>query len=113
MISVKYKYAVKDNALFTQYMLTYLRGGSVSKLLDQEKEEESFRGTVTTVKKDRNDLFYGFIKKSPTDVFIHEDDNPKIRFNDLRGKDVVYRIIASSKYNTPRGQINYVINDKE
>ena len=63
------------------------------------------------VKKDRNGLFYGYIKHSPADVFIHEDDNPSVRFYDLMGKDVVYTTIESSKYNTYRGKIKYVVKE--
>jgi len=105
---VKYKYSIKDNSDFTKYMLTYVRGGNTDKIL-QEIVENDLRGTVVTVKKDRNGLSYGYIKHSPTDVFIHEDDNPKIRFYDLKGKDVVYTISSPTKYNTSRGKIKYVV----
>lgn len=105
---IKFRYAIKDNADFTKYMLTYIRGGNTDKILE-EITEKDLRGTVVTVKKDRNGLSYGYIKHYPTDVFIHEDDNPKIRFYDLKGKDVVYTISAPSKYNTSRGKIKYVV----
>lgn len=105
-----FKYAIKDNADFTKYMLTYIRGGNTDRLL-KETPQVNFRGTVVTVKKDRNNLNYGYIKHSPQDVFIHEDDNPHIRFYDLAGKDVVYNIIPnSSSYGTLRGKIAYVVS---
>ena len=44
-------------------------------------------------------------------MFIHEDDNPSIRFYDLLGKDVVYTITESSKYNASRGKIKYVVKE--
>ena len=107
----KYKYAIKDNADFTKYMLTYIRGGNTDKVLNSISES-NLRGTVVTVKRDRNGLYYGYIKHSPSDVFIHEDDNPSIRFYDLAGKDVVYYITTSSlKTNTSRGKIKYVVKD--
>lgn len=107
---IKFKNSIKDNADFTEYMLTYIRGGNTQKVINNISDT-SLRGTVTTVKKDRHGLYYGYIKHSPTDVFIHEDDNPRIRFYDLKGKDVVYIITAPTKYNTPRGKIQYVIPD--
>ena len=109
----KYRYAIKDNADFTKYMLTYIRGGNTDKVLSSISET-NLRGTVVTVKKDRNGLYYGYIKHSPSDVFIHEDDNPSIRFYDLVGKDVVYQITTSSlKTNTSRAKIKYVVRDGE
>ena len=105
----QYKFAIKDNQEFTKFMLISLRGGDPNKII--EENNESFRGTVVTVKRDRNDFYYGYIKKYPNDVFIHEDNNPKIYFENLAGKDVVYTLIASSSlYNTPRGKISYVVS---
>lgn len=109
----KFKYSIKDNADFTKYMLTYIRGGNTNKLINDTIHAD-LRGKVATVKKDRNGLYYGYIKHSPSDVFIHEDDNPTIRFYDLVGKDVVYTIMNQqivSKYNTLRGKIKYVIRE--
>ena len=106
----KFRYAIKDNPDFTKYMLTYIRGGNTEKVLNA-MSETGLRGTVVVVKKDRNGLFYGYIKHSPADVFIHEDDNPSVRFYDLMGKDVVYTITESSKYNTYRGKIKYVVKE--
>ena len=108
----KFKYAIKDNADFTKFMLTYLRGGNIKDVIN-DINDESLRGTVTTVKKDRNGLFYGYIKHSPSDVFIHQDDNPHIRFYDLVGKDVVYTTTESNKFGTFRGKIKYVVQDSE
>ena len=108
---IKFKYAIKDNVDFTKYMLTYIRGGNTDKIL-QEIVDNDLRGTVVTIKKDRNGLYYGYIKHYPTDVFIHEDDNPKIRFYDLMGKDVVYTITSPIKYNTSRGKIKYVVKQE-
>ena len=65
------------------------------------------------MKKDRNGLFYGYIKHSPSDVFIHQDDNPHIRFYDLVDKDVVYTLTESNKFGTFRGKIKYVVQDNE
>lgn len=106
----KFKYSIKDHPDFTKYMLTYIRGGNTDKIVSNTSDT-SLRGRVVTVKNDRNGLSYGYIKHSPADVFIHEDDNPHIRFYDLKGKDVVYTIIASTKYNTERGKIKYVIKE--
>ena len=109
----QYKSAIKDNPYFSKFMLTLLRGGDPKKIQKGDNETNTFRGTVVTIKKDRNDLFYGYIKKYPNDVFIHEDDNPKINFSDLIGKDVVYCIDGTpTKYNTPRGKIKYVVTNK-
>ena len=107
----KYRNAIKDNADFTKYMLTYIRSGNTDKIL-QEITDAGLRGTVVTIKKDRNNLYYGYIKSTPADVFIHEDDNPSIRFYNLKGKDVVYSIFARTKYSTPRGKIKYVVPEQ-
>lgn len=106
----QFRYAIKDNPDFTKYMLTCMRGGNTEKVLSSISDT-GLRGTVSVIKKDRNGLFYGYIKHSPADVFIHEDDNPSVRFYDLKGKDVVYTITESSKYNTYRGKIKYVIKE--
>ena len=109
----RYKYAIKDNPVFTKYMLAKIRGGNTEGIINDDNGMEKYRGKVVTIKKDRNDLFYGFIKKYPKDVFIHEDDNPRIRFYDLLNKDVVYTITEGdkfSKYNTVRGIIEYVVS---
>lgn len=110
----QYIYAIKDNPIFTRYMLTKIRGGNTSQIINDENE--TFRGKVITIKKDRNDLYYGFIKNYPKDVFIHEDDNPRVRFFDLLDKDVVYTITEGdrlSKYNTVRGKIKYVVTENK
>lgn len=101
----QYKYSIKDNFSFTKYMFAKLRGGNTENIENEELSE--YRGVVTTVKKDRNNLYYGFIKKYPRDVFIHEEDNKHIRFNDLIGKDVVYNIIINGN-DIERGRIKYV-----
>lgn len=108
----KFKYSIKDHPSFTKYMLTKVRGGNTNNITGDDTES-IYRGTVVTVKKDRNDLFYGYIKKYPLDVFIHEDDNPHIRFYDLQGKDVVYTTTDSGKYNNCRGKIKYVVTRDE
>jgi hypothetical protein len=107
----RYRNAIKDNQEFTKFMIAVSRGGKPENNINLHNTQENLRGKVTTVKKDRNDFNYGFINKHPDDVFFHEDDNPKIRFNDLVGKDVVYKLIENSKFGTPRGKIIYVISN--
>ena len=107
-----FKYAIKDNAEFTIFMLTRLRGGSTANLT-KTQELSTYRGVVTTVKKDRNELFYAFIKRYPIDVFVHEDDCSSINFHQLEGKSVIYAITPSrtTPQNGPRGVIQEVISD--
>ncbi len=113
-ISIKgerYRSAIKDNQEFTKFMMGVSRGGKPENNINLNNTQENLRGKVITVKKDRNDFNYGFISKHPDDVFFHEDDNPKIRFNDLVGKDVVYKLIDSSKFGTSRGKVLYVVSN--
>ena len=70
-------------------------------------------GRVSTVKKDRNGLYYGFIEASPVDVYIHEDDNERTRFNTLEGKYVKHYIYSIGLYNNPRGRIVKVVTNEE
>lgn len=111
-ISIKgerYRSAIKDNQEFTKFMTAVSRGGKPENNIELHNTQENLRGKVTTVKKDRNNFNYGFISRHPEDVFFHEDDNPKIRFNDLDGKDVVYKLMENSKFGTPRAKIIYVV----
>ena len=99
----KYYHMIKDNAAFVDFMLRKL--GFIYENVNDKNDETILSGYVTTVKKDRNGLFYCYISADPVDVYAHEDDCPKTRFNSLVGKKVKYKIISYSKYSNPRGKI--------
>ncbi|WP_053954666.1 AIPR family protein [Inediibacterium massiliense] len=83
-----YKYSIKDNSKFTELLLSQVLSNNDT----TEDSLSTYRGTVLNVKADRNGLNYGFISKSPTNIFFHSKDNPTLNMNKILYKDVTYQI---------------------
>jgi hypothetical protein len=85
-----FKYGVKDSIEFTSFIL--------SKLTDDEKgsshDQVKFRGCVEKIGVDRNGQYFGFISKTPDNVFFHSSDNPSINMQKILYKTVLYDIIT-------------------
>lgn len=101
----EYSHSIKDSSRFVLFMLEEL-GFKYNKFNNKDKNDEAtYVGYVTTVRQDRNGLFYCYIKADPVDIYAHQDDCPKTHFSSLAGKKVRYKIISYSKYSNPRGKI--------
>lgn len=86
-----YRFAIKDNADFTQYLLCKIRGKSV------QEEEIHNTGRVLNVNTNRTGMLFGFIKCVPENIYFSENDNPNISI-DYEGKMVTYdRLVDGEK----------------
>ena len=106
----KFRHGIKDNAGFTNFMLTMIRGGNLDKVDIEKTETIIYRGLVVKAKRDRNGFFYGFIQKSPDDVFFHERDNSSLDFDEIYGKTVLYRIFSDTFNGEDRAEIIEVLS---
>lgn len=79
-----YKYAIKDSADFTNFLLNKLKASSQTNI--------SYRGIVSKVALDRYKHYYGFIANSGSTLFFHSNDNPELDYSNLLNKDVLFDI---------------------
>ena len=107
----KYRHGIKDNANFTTFMLTYIRGGNTDKIEYDEEAELLLRGRVIKSRRDRNGYNYGFIQHSPDNIFFHEQDNTNLDFTNIYGKTVLYQIFQDSYNGANKAKIVEVINE--
>ena len=106
----KYRSAIKDNQEFTKFMLIVIRGGKPQSSNLKSDEQNNLRGKVVAVRKDRNGYYYGFISKLPDDVFFHEEDNSDLDFDNIYGKNVIYKNIANSKFGIEKAKILSIVS---
>ena len=107
----KYRHGIKDNPSFTQFLLTYIRGGNLDKIEYDIPQSLVLRGRVVKSRRDRNGFNYGFIQHSPYDVFFHEKDNQNLDFTNIYGKTVLYHIFPDPLNGEDRAEILEVISD--
>lgn len=81
-----YRYAIKDNPEFKDFMLKELRGSSVA-----EADSNVYTGRVMTVTTDRHGNLFGFIAHKPENVYFNELDNPNMDIS-YEGKKVSFRL---------------------
>lgn len=84
-----YKFAIKDNHEFTEFMLEQLRGNAKRKQTDR-----IYHGMVMSVDTDKHGNLYGFIKCRPNNIYFNELDNPGMNIS-YEGKKVSYRIVGT------------------
>lgn len=84
-----YKFAIKDNHEFTEFMLEQLRGNTKRKQTDS-----IYHGTVMNVDTDRHGNLYGFIKCRPNNIYFNELDNPSMNIS-YEGRKVSYRVVGA------------------
>lgn len=84
-----YKFAIKDNHEFTEFMLEQLRGNAKRKPTDS-----IYHGIVMNVNTDIHGNLYGFIKCRPNNIYFNELDNPSMNTS-YEGKRVSYRVVGS------------------
>lgn len=84
----EYKYAIKDSADFTNFLLNKLEVFIPTNI--------SYRGTVSKIALDRYKHYYGFINTSGLKLFFHSSDNSELDFSDLLNKEVLFDIITDT-----------------
>lgn len=95
----KSRRGTKDVEAFTKHLLNevnikyHLTNESKEEKQEKEvKEENIFLGEVLNVIKDKYGAYYGFISKSPDNIFFHSKDNLNIDFLKLKDKKVLFEI---------------------
>lgn len=81
-----YRYAIKDNPEFKDFMLKELRGSAVA-----EVNSNVYTGRVMTVTTDKHGNLFGFIAHKPENVYFNELDNPDMNIS-YEGKKVSFRL---------------------
>lgn len=85
-----YRYAIKDNPEFKDFMLKKLRGNVVS-----EVNSNVYTGRVMTVTTDKHGNLFGFIAHKPENVYFNELDNPDMNIS-YEGKRVSFRLTGQA-----------------
>lgn len=85
----KYRFSIKDNSEFTEFMLSELRGNTKI-----NKSESVYHGTVMTIKTDKYGNLFGFITRKPNNIYFNELDNPNLNIS-YKGKEVIYRVAGT------------------
>lgn len=100
----KSRRGTKDVESFTLHLLDEVNNLKTGTNMLPQKEEimlsnsdKIFLGKVTSVIRDKYGDFYGFIEKSPNNIFFHSKDNKDIAFTGLKGKQVMYKISHDEK----------------
>lgn len=94
----KSPFSMKDVADFTSLLLTEARkefGKQTSNLVEDEKFV--YTGVVLSLLTDKWGKQFGFIKRQPANLFFHSNSNRYLKFDDLKGKSVTYRIETNPK----------------
>lgn len=81
-----YRFSIKDNPEFTEFMLSELRGNTKI-----NKSDSVYHGTVMTVTTDKYGNLFGFITRKPNNIYFNELDNPDLNIL-YEGKEVTYRV---------------------
>lgn len=79
-----YRYAIKDNPEFKDFMLKELRGSAVA-----EVNSNVYTGRVMTVTTDKHGNLFGFIAHKPENVYFNELDNPDMNISYEGEKSIV------------------------
>ncbi|MCH5340946.1 MAG: AIPR family protein [Acetatifactor sp.] len=85
-----YRYYVKDNPEFKDFMLKELRGNIVA-----EANSSVYTGKVMTVSTDKHGNLFGFIAHKPENVYFNELDNPDMNIS-YEGKTVSFRLTGKA-----------------
>lgn len=85
-----YRYFIKDNPEFKDFMLKELRGNAVA-----EVNSNVYTGRVMTVTTDKHGNLFGFIAHKPQNVYFNELDNPDMDIS-YEGKVVSFRLTGKA-----------------
>ena len=92
----KSKFAIKDVEGFTQLLLLEIKKTFALNQTNVKVEEEfRFQGPVIKIMADRYGKPCGFIKRDTDDIFFHSRQNKNVRFSELNGKVVSYKVVIS------------------
>ena len=84
-----YRFAIKDNSEFTEFMLEELRGTT-----RRTSPDSIYHGIVININKDKGGNLYGFISCDPSNIYFNELDNPNINAT-YTGKEVSYKLAGT------------------
>lgn len=82
----KYRFSIKDNPEFTEFLLNELRGSKSVKMVNKV-----YKGVVMNVSTDKYGNLFGFITHKPENMYFNELDNPDLNIS-YEGKPVTYRV---------------------
>lgn len=85
-----YRYAIKDNPEFKDFMLKELRGNIVA-----EANSNVYTGKVLTITTDKYGNLFGFIAHKPENIYFNELDNPGMDIS-YEGKKVSFRLTGKA-----------------
>lgn len=85
-----YRYAIKDNPEFKDFMLKELRGN-----ITVDTNSDVYTGRVMSVTTDKYGNLYGFIAHKPENVYFNELDNPDMNIS-YEGKRVSFRLTGKA-----------------
>lgn len=84
-----YRFSIKDNSEFTEFLLNELRGRKSVKNVNKV-----YQGVVMNVTTDKYGNLFGFITHKPENMYFNELDNPDLNIS-YEGKRVAYRITTA------------------
>ena len=85
-----YRFFIKDNPEFTEFMLSELRGNT-----KVNAHDNIYHGVVMNVSTDKYGNLFGFISHKPENVYFNEIDNPELNIS-YEGKKVSYRLTGTA-----------------
>lgn len=98
----KSRFAIKDVPEFTILLLNETQKSFSVKTEGLSNDEDFiYKGVVMRTFLDRVGNFCGFIRRSPDNIFFHSQQNKTLKFNQLDGKLVSYKVAVNPKDNRP------------
>jgi len=88
----RFRNSVKTSEDFTNLILN----SSTDEELKLDYSNKVFRGTVLKVTLDKNGYTYGFISRTPGNIFFHSNSNRGLNFSNLLYQDVTYEVQRDS-----------------
>jgi hypothetical protein len=96
----KSRFAIKDVPEFTEFLLSETQNAFPIKYETlKDNDEYEYKNVVIKTCIDCRGFNFGFIKRSPDNIFFHEQQNQGLDFQDLVGKFVSYNVQKNPKDN--------------
>ncbi|HYE08730.1 MAG TPA: hypothetical protein VEF53_00975, partial [Patescibacteria group bacterium] len=90
----KSRFGIKDNVEFTQLILSEI--AKFLELPDKYTEVESSRaGLVLSLRKDKHNQYYGFIKSDPNNIIFFQSLNRDTNFLKIQNEFVLYDVMTN------------------
>jgi hypothetical protein len=94
----KSQFAIKDVPDFTKLLLAETQKEFPIKGNDLKNDEKFVcKGVVMSVKMDSHGYYFGFIKRTPNNIFFHAKQNSALDFANIEGKQVSYTVSKNTK----------------